>query len=344
MLPSVAAASSDYPTKVEADNPLGYWRLGEASGATFADSSGNSHPLTLTPPTSIISPYPGTFDVWLDPSASGVTQAVVGKPLATAKSENYGIWLTSANKVQFKVGNGSTSKTLSSLSALGGGWHQVVATFSDSGLMSLYVDGSLSASGTASFTSALTNSSTLDVGRESSGAADFYGGGLDELAIYPTVLSPSQILDQYATAEIGPTGGSQQVTRNFSYDANGQELTAGGDSFGWDVPGEITQATVGGTTTSYGYDGSGSRLSAAAAGATTNFVWDTNNSLPRLAEETDGAGQPAADLRERGRRADLADDAVRRFLLQPGCVRLGRRRDRQQRCNRMGLPVSGLRR
>ncbi|MCH9693841.1 MAG: hypothetical protein K0U72_04970 [Gammaproteobacteria bacterium] len=38
----------DYSAKILADNPVAYWRLGETSGTTAADSSGNSHDLTYT--------------------------------------------------------------------------------------------------------------------------------------------------------------------------------------------------------------------------------------------------------------------------------------------------------
>jgi hypothetical protein len=37
------SARADYMTTIVADNPAGYWRLGEASGPTAFDSSGNGH-------------------------------------------------------------------------------------------------------------------------------------------------------------------------------------------------------------------------------------------------------------------------------------------------------------
>lgn len=41
------AGSTGYAAVVLADGPEGYWRLSEASGTTFADSSGNGHTATL---------------------------------------------------------------------------------------------------------------------------------------------------------------------------------------------------------------------------------------------------------------------------------------------------------
>ena len=52
VLVASAAASSDYPSTVHADSPVAYWRMGESSGTSFADSSGNGYTLTLTPPGS----------------------------------------------------------------------------------------------------------------------------------------------------------------------------------------------------------------------------------------------------------------------------------------------------
>jgi hypothetical protein len=57
-----AQAVSDYPTTVLNDSPVAYWRLGESSGTTFADSSGHGYNLTLSPPTSP-SGTPGTYAV-----------------------------------------------------------------------------------------------------------------------------------------------------------------------------------------------------------------------------------------------------------------------------------------
>lgn len=54
-------APSEYATEVLADSPLAYYRLGEASGSTMADSSGN-----------------GRNGTYLSPEAQGVTGLLVG--------------------------------------------------------------------------------------------------------------------------------------------------------------------------------------------------------------------------------------------------------------------------
>lgn len=67
-----ATASSDYQTTVLGDSPSAYWRLGESSGTTFADSSGNSNALTITAPTSpdgVAGTYDASGDVTPDDGA-----------------------------------------------------------------------------------------------------------------------------------------------------------------------------------------------------------------------------------------------------------------------------------
>ena len=79
-------------------------------------------------------------------------------------------------------------------------------------------------------------------------------------------------------------------TTTYSYDANGNETTAGTWSYTFNLAGQLTTATNGTATTTYTYDGDGNRLSATTSGTPTNYVWDTNSSLPQVAAEIDSAG------------------------------------------------------
>jgi RHS repeat-associated protein len=76
----------------------------------------------------------------------------------------------------------------------------------------------------------------------------------------------------------------------YTYDANGNQLTAGADTFSYDAANRLTGATVGGVASSYAYLGDGRRASATKAGVTTGFVWDPNFGLPQLALERDAVG------------------------------------------------------
>lgn len=55
------APSSRYAAAVLADGPIGYWRCGEISGNTLADSSGQNHPATITTPLGAITGRPGAL-------------------------------------------------------------------------------------------------------------------------------------------------------------------------------------------------------------------------------------------------------------------------------------------
>jgi RHS repeat-associated protein len=79
----------------------------------------------------------------------------------------------------------------------------------------------------------------------------------------------------YNTADqlTSTTNGGQ--TTNYTYDANGNEASAGSQTFTHDLENRLTAATIGGTTTTYAYDGDGRRVASTTAGGTDlRYVWD----------------------------------------------------------------------
>lgn len=89
------------------------------------------------------------------------------------------------------------------------------------------------------------------------------------------------------TQTSGPGG-----TTNYSYDTSGNETAAGTRTFSYDLASRPISTSSAGTTTAYSYDGDGNRLTGTTGSITTNYLWDTNNSLPQLAIERDGSGNP----------------------------------------------------
>jgi len=78
---------------------------------------------------------------------------------------------------------------------------------------------------------------------------------------------------------------------SFTYDQNGNQISAGAKTFTYDLANRLTSAKVGNTTTTYSYDGDGNRLRASSgtsASSIVNYLWDTNAALPLLARERDG--------------------------------------------------------
>jgi RHS repeat-associated protein len=311
---TVTPGTNPYPAQAQTDGAQPYWRLGEVTGTTFASSvgtyngtwsgsptlgitgvlnndpngavtlNGTSQYGTVANATQMSKSNNFSLEIWVKRTKNASSQAVVGKPLSTStKTENYAFWFDTANKIRFEVGGGGNKfATVTSAAALDTNWHHVVGTFA-SGSLKLYVDGVQSATVTANFTTAATNTSALNVGR--AGTANYYGGSLDEVALYGTALTAAQAADHRAKAVNTPP----PTTTTNAYDDDGRLTNSGSDSFGWNLANRLTTATVGGQTVAYGYDGDGNRLTAMSGAVTTKSVWDTNNSLPQLAIERDGA-------------------------------------------------------
>jgi RHS repeat-associated protein len=312
-----------YSSQVVTDGAQPYWRLGETSGTSFASAVGSftgtwSGSPTLAVPGALNgdantavtlngtgqSTQYGTvanaaglsktnnfsLELWVKRSSarSGVLQAIAGKPLTTAtKSENYALWLTTANKPQFEVGAGTGTKfaVVTSSTAISDttAWHHVVGTFA-SGVLKIYLDGNLVGTNSAAgFTSVVTNSSTFDVGR--SGTTNYFSGSIDEIALYGTALTATQISDH------SNKGNNAPAIVGYGYDNNGNETAAGTAVLSYDLANRLKTYASGGTTTTYSYDGADNRLQAstgALASQKTNYLWDTNALLPQLALERDG--------------------------------------------------------
>ena len=110
--------------------------------------------------------------------------------LSPSGTVNFGVWARGAHTV-------STTKTYND-----GTWHQAVATM-DTGGMRLYVDGSLV--GTLATTYAGINvtgywrvGGDKLTGWPGNPSTGYYTGSLDQVAIYPSVLSAAEVSSQYA--------------------------------------------------------------------------------------------------------------------------------------------------
>ncbi|MBT3980457.1 MAG: LamG domain-containing protein [Bacteriovoracaceae bacterium] len=76
-------------------------------------------------------------------------------------------------------------------------WYHIVGTYDGAGNAYIYVNGvSNTASGTAG--TITWTSAQLGVGSNTSGSGNYFGGYMDELAIYGTELSAGQVLNHYS--------------------------------------------------------------------------------------------------------------------------------------------------
>jgi hypothetical protein len=213
-------AATTYVTNVLSAAPSAYYRLGEGSGRTAADSSGKGrHGLYNQATLGATGAVVGDPDTAATANGSCcVATAGPALPAAnTARSVEAWVkptdtsfryiagWGTAANDRNFSVSlDGSNIGVIAynddRYFALphplnDGAWHHVVVTYSGASMIA-YLDGA--SLGTQTFGAQLStlNTSGLVIGADFQGAAPFYGG-LDEVAVYPVALTAAQVTAHY---------------------------------------------------------------------------------------------------------------------------------------------------
>jgi hypothetical protein len=235
---TAASAAEAYANRVLSDRAALYWRFGEASGTYDSDSGpGNNAGVNWNSPTlGGAGAIAGSSDTSI--SFNGSSQWAYSDKRDT-RSTNYSIetWIRTTttsggqivgmgdrvqflsrsrdkliymnNRGQLVFGTNPAGRTATTTASYNDGrWHHVVATQSSSAGMRLYVDGTLRA-GNAAATSGTSVTGYWRVGADSlSGwpsrpSSDYFRGQIDETAVYPSVLSASQIAQHHT---LGTTG------------------------------------------------------------------------------------------------------------------------------------------
>ena len=285
---------------------IGFWPLDATNGTVAVDASGNGNNGTLHGATwspngkvngclsfngvnnnvQITNPVSGDFSIvaWVKTSQTGgAGQWYNGAGLVdgdvTGLANDFGTALVS-NKFAFGVGNPDT--TILSTSAINdGNWHLCAATrVQSTGLMSVYVDGVLQATGTAG-TQALNASTSLYFGQIASGGG-FFNGSLDQIEIFNRALGGNEIAALYNNGALPQTVPvilqdpvSQLIavggTASFSAQAVGGNLAYQWNFAGLLIPG-ATNNTFIMTDVSTNASGRYSIVVSNAAGSATNTV------------------------------------------------------------------------
>jgi Concanavalin A-like lectin/glucanases superfamily/Bacterial Ig domain len=117
---------------------------------------------------------------------------------------------------------GATSKNVAVTNAVTGAWYHMAVTVDRAGLMKLYVNGALAGQVSISAFSgtSVTNSDSVRIGRDQSSASSYYNGVIDDLRLYGTVLSATDILNIY-----NATSDATAPTVGISAPANGGILS-----------------------------------------------------------------------------------------------------------------------
>lgn len=213
-----------YISQVLADGAVGFWELGEASGATATDATGNSNgtyngsitygipgipggggstgagPTTtniankVTIPDVAAQHVGDTFsmEVWIKRSA---TQGAIQRLFGTASGLGPDLEFTAGDLISFNKTSVNSVCTSSVALTDTANWHQILATKTGAAFH-LYIDGvdvtvpvgNQTMSNTAGWMIFLTspNNSPAPAGM-----------GFAMASIYPTVLTPAQVLNHY---------------------------------------------------------------------------------------------------------------------------------------------------
>lgn len=218
-----------YSAEVLADSPLAYYRLGESSGTTLVDSSGNGRNGTFAggvthgagrlqlADTDTATDFNGTTGkatvsspTWLNNAAitieclyqpdviSGQRQLVDRDEASGAGGVRQWQWrITSAGKLEAILFTSAGTKTVTGGTTLTAGAKHHGAVVYDGTDIRLYLDGVLDAAPVAAagtLTSAGTQALTIGYSWFNGGAgSSFFDGIIDEVAIYSTALSAARI-------------------------------------------------------------------------------------------------------------------------------------------------------
>lgn len=234
-----SGGSSTYSSAVLADGPAAYYRLGETSGTTAADSSGNGYNGTISGTVTLGSPgaLPNDTDASMN-FGGGMVQTPHDMTNITALTEEVWVKTTDAGswRTLFWDGGGSAPSFILGLSSgycnqtvgapflyLGapnlyvgihgrtpindGKWHYLAGVFSGASgqqittsQMKLYVDGVPVPTDACNQGSASANAPISGSGGTRIPYAGDFNGYLDEAAIYTKALSQTQLTNHIAAS------------------------------------------------------------------------------------------------------------------------------------------------
>jgi RHS repeat-associated protein len=270
-----------YRNTVLSDSPLDYWRLGDASGAsptardelelndgsyvgsptlgaapgalnsdanTAVAFNGNSY-LSLSDPVQFGSAN-FTIEGWFKTSSQAGNQQIWESDYAGTPTQPQDVFLGLAGgKMMFQVEDqaGTLALVTSSLSYNNNAWHYVAAV-RNGNTFTVYVDGASVGSTTPTQTLGSVDLSgsvpTIGDGQSTSSnshGAYYFGGSLDEVAVYQSALSSSRVSAHY-NAGVDVTKGCANISG-----ATGSNYTLIGQDFGNKLRFGVSESNADGT-------------------------------------------------------------------------------------------------
>ncbi|WP_271176070.1 PKD domain-containing protein [Leifsonia poae] len=178
---------------------------GPISGTTASIFNGTSTGFAVTP-TAIDGPNTFTAEAWINTTTTSGGKIIGFGNSNTGDSSGYDrhVFMDNSGKIWFGVYPGGVQTLNSSGTYNDGQWHQIVASLGANG-MRLYIDGKLVGSRT-DVTTGQDYAGYWRVGGDNLGgwpnqpSSNYFGGSIGQVAIFPTVLTPTQVVNQYVAS------------------------------------------------------------------------------------------------------------------------------------------------
>ncbi|SDM64494.1 PKD repeat-containing protein [Geodermatophilus siccatus] len=266
-VPAAGTSARAYSSAVQADGATSYWPLGEGSGATGFDRAGGNDLqafagvtrgpgavagdpdgavrlngttagyLATTTPTS--APQTFSAEFWFSTTTTAGGRFLGFGNLRTGSSVHHDrlVYMDAAGRLNFGVWPLETKLLTTPTAYNDGRWHHVVASLGRTG-MQLFVDGRLVAS-RADGTRGQHNHGYWRVGGDRTWAgAEYVNAQVDEVALYPAVLSADKVANHFT---LGTTGRPTDTAPTASFTTTSRDLTVAVDGSGsTDTGGRVT--------------------------------------------------------------------------------------------------------
>jgi len=240
--------TGEYASIVLADAPRAYWRLGETTGTTAADSSGNGVTATYrnTPTRGEPALVPGepngavklngtnefvkpkatridrrsfSVEAWIEPDSSPpAEQTIYAVHAANTAGKSFAVTVKSNGAVAVQYDANQVLTTAAGVISFGQASHVAVTYDNAADRTRIYVNGVERASGDQG--PYVATGGTHAIGRHRSTAWKYFKGTIDDVAIYLSVLSPARV-----AAHASPTG-TVTDTATFGYDGDGRRYVS----------------------------------------------------------------------------------------------------------------------
>jgi hypothetical protein len=232
----------------QSGHPSGWWPLNQTSGTTVTDASGTGNTASATGVTwsnpgatfagttgqQIATNGPvldttGSYSVsaWVNLSQVSGWQTVVGQD--GSQDSAFNLQLDSST-LKWNFAHNNTDTTNPTITraeggsqAVAGTWYHLVGTYNSStGAMDMYVNGALAGTATSAAPWASSGPLTIGRGKHNGSSVDLVHGQVQNVQVYPRVLSASEVSALYNAGRNGGTAGSwDQQTTAWTYDQRG---------------------------------------------------------------------------------------------------------------------------